>query len=95
MEGLKRIRLLRYLQRREFQGKYIVQSYRDESDKTTMARWKLVQILRAQSKDCDNYLYKLDKRSIRFMKRVTVLENKQRRRRNNGSTSKSDRPSTK
>lgn len=90
MKNLKTISLYRYLQSKEFYGKKLLFNFRDEAGKLTVAKYKLIKVLKSNVKNSDNYFWKLDGRSIRYMKRVEVVENLGRRR--NGSTSESNWP---
>ena len=71
-----RTHLYRYIQSTEKPGRYIIQSYRDEFRKITLARWKLIGIMKGKIKDFDNYIWKLDGRSVRYMRNKIIIENK-------------------
>ena len=75
---LKTIKLYRYLQSGEFHGKKLVFNFRGEVGKLTIAKYKLIKILKSNVKNSDNYLWKLDARSIRYMRRVRIIENLER-----------------
>lgn len=49
--------------------------FRDETGKITVAKYKLVGLLKGRIEGLDNYVYRLDARSVRYMKRVVVVEN--------------------
>ena len=70
------IKLYRYRQSGEFHGKILTFLFRDEFGKTTRAKYKLIRLLLSNINDLNNYLWKLDARSIRYMRRVEVVENK-------------------
>lgn len=67
-------RVFRYLQSGAFHGKKLIIPYRDEYGKITVAKYKLIKIIEHHVKECNNYLWKLDGRSIRYMRRVKVVE---------------------
>jgi hypothetical protein len=48
----------------------------DETGKLTVARYVLKSIIHSNLIGCDNYLYRLDARSVRYMKRVKIIEMK-------------------
>lgn len=50
-------------------------TFRDEDGKYSIARYKLVGIVESHIKDFVNYIWKLDARSIRYMKRKKIIEN--------------------
>jgi hypothetical protein len=54
-------------------GVKIVHLYRDEYRKVTSAKWKLKHIW-SHGNGTFSYLYRLDGRSIRYMRRVVVID---------------------
>ena len=69
--------LFRYLQTANPPiGKYLRLSFIDETRKITVAKYKLVKILESNLNDLSNWVYRLDARSIRYMKRCSIIENK-------------------
>ena len=76
MIDLKTTKLYRYLQSGEFYRKKLTFLYIDELGKTTRVRYRIIGLLESHIGDLDNYLCKLDARSISYMKRVVIIENK-------------------
>ena len=71
--------LYRYIQSAEFKGRKIVFNFRDEFGKITVAKYKLVEILESNISDLYNYILRLDGRSVRYMRRVKIIENFKKR----------------
>ena len=73
MDALTRvIKFPRYILSGVFLGKRLRVPFRDEYGKTTVARYKIVEA------HClsHSYIAKLDGRSIRYMRRAKIIENK-------------------
>ncbi len=71
------LKLYRYVQLAvAIPGRKYLQAFRDEHGKITVAKYSLVGIIDTNLRDFKSYVYKLDKRSIRYMRRVNVIENK-------------------
>jgi len=80
MSTLTRVtELYRYIQSAEFKGRKIVFNFRDEFGKITVAKYKLVEILESNISDLYNYILRLDGRSVRYMRRVKIIENFKKR----------------
>lgn len=75
MKALKTITFYRYIQSGEPKGAILHFLIRDETGKCTIAKYKLVKVLETNIKDLYNYVWRLDGRSIRYMKRVKIIEN--------------------
>lgn len=73
--GKYTIEMFRYLQSGEFHGKKLTIPFRDRYGKTTVAKYKLVDIIEHHVKERNNYIWRLDGRSIRYMQRVKIIEN--------------------
>lgn len=96
MNCLKTTELCRYIQSAELKGTEIRFPFRDEIGKTTVAKYKLVEILESNISVLYNYIWRLDGRSVRHMKRVKIIENfKKGIKRTNGSIKEDNRPSAK
>jgi len=65
-------RFIRTLKPKE--GKKIVQTFRDELGKITVAKWELKNSILLQPGHLWSYQYRLDARSIRYMKRAVIYE---------------------
>lgn len=74
---LKITELFRHLQSTESYPK-LRYPFRDEYGKLTVAKYKLVGIIEGNIKDLNNYVFRLDARSVRYMRRVKIIENKKR-----------------
>jgi len=73
-KGLYTTNLFRFLQSDTYYGNIILQPFIDEKYKITTAKWKICGIIKGYL--ADNFVYRLDKRSIRYGKRFKVIENK-------------------
>lgn len=74
--GLYRTKLYRYLQSAEKHGKKLIFSFMDEYGKVTNAKYILKGIMDSNINDIFNFIWRLDARSIRYMSRVSIIENK-------------------
>jgi len=70
----KQTRLYRYLQSADCHGMKITFSFIDEYGKITVAKYKSVGMIKGHLSD--NFVWKLDGRSIRYMRRKRIIENK-------------------
>jgi hypothetical protein len=50
--------------------------FRDETSKITIVKYILKGVIGSNLINCENYLYRLDARSIRYMRRVKIIENR-------------------
>jgi len=74
---LKHIEIFRYLQTASPEyGSTLCYPYRDETRKITVAKYRLIKILYHHIEDLKNWVYRLDARSIRYMRRVSIIENR-------------------
>ncbi len=74
--GLYRTKLYRYLQSAERPGRKLRYSFMDEYGKITNAKYILKEVINSNVKDILNFVWRLDARSIRYMRRVRIIENK-------------------
>jgi len=72
----KRIRLYRYIQSAEAHTKKLKYTFVDEHGKITIVKYILKKMMYSNINNLVNYIWRLDGRSIRYMKRVMVIENK-------------------
>jgi hypothetical protein len=73
---LKTTKLYRYITTGDdYIGKSIRLPFIDEYGKITEAYYKLVKVIAGPLKNHYNYKFKLDARSVRYMRRVKIIEN--------------------
>ena len=75
---LKTTELHRYLQSGECRSRKLLFNFKDEFGKITIAKYYLVWVFTSKVKELDNYIWRLDGRSVRYMKRVKIIENLKR-----------------
>lgn len=76
--NLYHIKLYRYLQSSFHFAPFRGLKFLDEYNKLTWVRYKFVAYTKRHINSATRYIYKLDARSVRYMQRVSIIENKEK-----------------